>query len=205
MKKYFIIATAIFSLILISFSYAAKEVVKPVAWKNPTPSIHDFALDIEQLVEIIGKGQLIISHKPREIELWTQGKPKNYKNVRFSSAMTLIDAPVETLRKQVLDIKNYEAFMPQIRKAKILSGTEENFIAAYTQQYYMGPVPLKSKFEWQYNTEENGDISFLLHKGDVDAAAGRYEFIPVNEQNLPIAWLPKPMLISKMPFLQQQQ
>lgn len=55
-------------------------------------------------------------------------------------------------------------------------------MAHYTQQYNMGPFPLKAKFEWQHTEEKNGDLSLLLHKGDVDAATGRYEFLKINEQ-----------------------
>src|SRR5690606_34251005 len=69
-----------------------------------------------------------------------------------------------------------------MRDSSIPLRRDNHFMAHYTQQYNMGPFPLKAKFEWQHSWEKNGDLSILLHQGDIDAAAGRYEFFAINEQ-----------------------
>lgn len=160
----------------------AKTEAGLVSWKNPAPSFSELNLNLDYLAEIIGKGQLIVQHKERTVELWTQGELKKFQGVRFSSAMTIIDAPADVVRKKVLDTNSYSDFMPQIRDAEITLKEQNSFLAHYTQQYSMGPIPIKARFIWQYDLEKNGDVSLLMHDGDVDAAAGRYEFLSINEQ-----------------------
>ena len=161
--------------------YANKH-VELVEWENPTPSLHEINLEISTLARIVGNGQLIISHKPKTIKLWSQGSVKEYQEVRFSSAMIKVDAPVDAVKKLVADTENYGSFMPQMRDSSIPLREGRHFMAHYTQQYNMGPFPLKAKFEWQHSWEKNGDLSILLHQGDIDAAVGRYEFFAINEQ-----------------------
>jgi ribosome-associated toxin RatA of RatAB toxin-antitoxin module len=177
----------IIAILLISFCFTlqhaqAKNDLELVEWTNPSPSFSELNLDIETVSKIIKGGQLIISHKPKDIELWTQGEIKSYPQVRFSSAMIIVDAPAEEVKKIANDTENYKNFMPQIRDSSISLRNEKHFMAHYTQQYNLGPFPLKAKFQWQHTNEKNGDISILLHKGDIDAAAGRYEFLKINEK-----------------------
>jgi len=153
-----------------------------VDFKNPTPSFSELNLNLHYLAEIIGKGQLIVQHKERAIDLWTQGTVKHYEGVRFSSAMTIIDAPADVVRKKVLDTKAYNEFMPQIRDEEITIQEDKRFITHFTQQYNMGPIPIKARFIWQYQLEANGDVSLLMHDGDVDASAARFEFLKINEK-----------------------
>ncbi len=172
----FILSSSISTL---SFATTEDEIV---SWKNPTPSFSELNLNLHYLAEIIGKGQLIVQHKERAIDLWTQGEIKHYEGVRFSSAMTIIDAPADVVRQKVLDTTHYSDFMPQIRDVEISLKKDKQFITHFTQQYSMGPIPIKARFIWQYQQEDNGDISLLMHEGDVDASAARFEFLSINEK-----------------------
>ncbi len=185
MNTKFISLVLALSLSIASSLSLAKKKHEIVEWTNPTPTFSELNLDTQTLSDIIGKGQLIITHAPKDISFWTQGKLKDYQDVRFSSAMIVVDAPTQEVKKVVGKIENYGEFMPQIRKAKIIEEKEHHYLTSYIQQYNMGPFPLKSKFHWQYSHEDNGDLSFILHDGDVDGAIGRYEFIELpNDKTL---------------------
>lgn len=152
-----------------------------VEWTSPVPSIHELNLDYQVMSKMIGEGQLIITQAPRDFDLWTKGKIKSYQNARFSTVMIIINKPKKLVRELVLDTERYTEFMPQIRKSTVSKQSDKHFMSSLTQVYQMGPFPLKAKFDWQHTLEENGDISTLLHSGDIDAAAGRFEFLEISE------------------------
>ena len=88
----------------------------------------------------------------------------------------MIDAAPDAIRKVILDIEGMVDYMPQIAKPKIIARKDKALIAEFIQTYPLPLITLKAKFRWQYTLEANGDISMLLHRGDVDAGVARYEF-----------------------------
>lgn len=154
-------------------------------WDNPTPRFSDFGLNVDDVKNIIGEGQLLIYHKGREIDLWTAdnscGAIKKYKDARFVSSMAVLNQP----RKEVIDFymnfKNYPKHMKQYTVGRTIRKKGRDRLVRLKQVYKVTIVTLSADFRYLYSEEDNGDFSVLLLDGDVGAGVSRLEFISLSE------------------------
>lgn len=158
-----------------------KKNIDIVEWKCPVPRFTDMNLKLNNVVELIGDGQLILLLPPTKMDLWTQGTVKSYEDVRYSSAMAVINQPVDVVGRRILSIDGALKALPQLKKIEPIAMNDHHLMVKFYQEYDLGAFALKSLFYWQYTADANGDLCALLHKGDVDAGVSRMEFIPVSE------------------------
>lgn len=161
----------------------------PTQWETPVKKFREFGFDPEIIAALAGEGQLVLTTRPRAIELWTRkkGTPVRYEGARIAYAATVIDAPVQKVRLLIRDMTGSD-YMPIITKPKVLSRQNNHTMLKYTQVIDVPVIKLKQKFIFQHTELENGDIAGLLHYGDVDAMVTHYEFFPLkkNTQTLMI-------------------
>lgn len=154
-------------------------------WKNPTPRFTDLGFDIDNICKIIGKGQLLISHKGKEFDLWTNdngdGVIKKYKNARFVSSLCIINKSRKTVIDYYMNFAEYPNFMKQFTVGEILKSEKNQHLVRLKQVYKAVVLTLSADFRYLYSMEKNGDFSVLLLEGDVGAGVARLEFIPVSE------------------------
>lgn len=167
----------------------AKKEVELVEWESPAPRFAELGLEPNNVADIIGEGQMVIVQPPKDIELWTKGEVKHYKGARFATAVTVIAAPIEEVRKAARNVEAMETFMPQIEDSSTIARDGKHSMAEWTQVFDLpGPLDLKAKFHMQNTEEPNGDMSTLLHKGDIDAAVTRWEAIKLSEDRTLVAF-----------------
>jgi len=165
-----------------SLSVGYSKNIKNVDWENPLPRFSQMDVNLHDLVELIGEGQLILFMPPQKIELWTHGQIKSYDNARLACAMTVVDLPEETVRLRFSAIAKTLAAFPQYKEVQNVAMRDNHVMVKYIEEFDLGAFPLKSAYYWQYTAEDNGDVSALLHKGDVDASALRFEFLPISNK-----------------------
>ncbi len=172
------------------FQLAANDEVPDfVEWQSPLPRFLNQALSADEITDIIGDGQMVIVHPPKNIMLWSKGKVSEYKNTRVATAVMVLDIPVKELQTLMSDSRLMAEIMPQVQNSKTLATQKNETMVEYLQVYDMpGPVDLKAKFIWQYKLEADGSISFLLHEGDIDAAVGQWEFAALDNKRSLLAF-----------------
>lgn len=151
-------------------------------WKNPAPRFSDLGLNLNEVRTIIGDSQLLISHKGRDIELWSNedNEIREYKNARFVSSLTIFNLPKNKVVDAYFDFKNYPDYIPQYTEGAIVKKEEDDFLVKLKQVYRFLIVTLRADFRYQYSLEETGDYSVLMLDGDVGAGAKRIEFIELD-------------------------
>lgn len=154
-------------------------------WDNPSPIFKELGLNLENIHTILGNGQLCISHKGRDIKLWTNnngtGDVKTYKNARFVTSLAIFNTSREELIKCFTDFKSYPKMMKQFTEGEIIKSEGNQHLVRLKQVYKVIIVKLVADFRYLYTIEENGDLSALLLDGDVGAGVMRIEFIPISE------------------------
>ncbi len=188
-KKRIVILSLIFVLFLQTGNCFAKnfddEGFTFFKWHNPTPCFTDLGFNLDNIRTIIGDGQLLISHKGHDFQLWTnvsgKGEIKPYKNARFVSSLAIFNKNRKEVIDSYLDFKSYPKVMKQFTEGGIIKSEGNNHLVRLKQVYKAVVITLSADFRYLYTMEENGDFSILLLDGDVGAGVARLEFIPINE------------------------
>lgn len=184
--KFHAIVVFVFFVLLLSTSHAKKfndNDFQFFSWENPTPRFSDLGLNIEDVCNIIGDSQLLISHNGRDVKVWSNDKKKimEYSDVKFVSSLALFDLPREKVIEYYFDFEKYPAIIPQYTEGGIVKKEKNQFLVKLIQRYHFILVTLKADFRYQYMLEANGDYSALMLDGDVGAGVKRLEFIPINK------------------------
>ena len=165
-------------------------------WNNPSPRISDLGFDLEELCKIIGDGQLLISHKGRKINLWTNnegdGEVKTYNNARFVTSLNIFDKPKKELIDYYMNFDMYPKVMEQFTEGGIIKSKGNSHLVRLKQVYKVTILKLVADFRYLYTQEKNGDLSVLLLDGDVGAGVNRTEFIALDDNRTLVAasqWL----------------
>lgn len=152
-------------------------------WHNPAPRFADLGIGLNELQDVIGDTQLLLSHKPCDIELYSGSERKitRYKDARFVSSLTIFNVPKYKVFEAYLEFTNYPEMFSQYKSGEIVRKESNFFLVKLKQVYKFLLVSLGADFLYQYKIENNGDFSALLLEGDVGAGIKRLEFIPLGE------------------------
>lgn len=178
--KVFLYAGILYTSIFLSTNLHAASTEMLDHWVSPLPRFSESGIDPEALAKFIGDGQLLQVGNDKNFKLWSHGEVKDFSNVHIAVTSLVIDASPDEIRSVVLDVLSMPEYMPQIAEPEIIEKNGNNFLAEFIQTYALPLIQLKAKFRWQYTIEKNGDISVLLHKGDIDSGVMRWEFQPLK-------------------------
>lgn len=171
LSSYFLIAEA--------KTYTHADIVFPVK------KFSEFGVDPNQIVNLIGEGQLVLNSHPESFTTWDAQNNvlKEYKNKRVGYAFSVIRAPADEIRDMVWDMGSQGEYSPLLRKSKNLE-TKNNIRFAKFKQIIKTPVmTLASTFVWQLERLDNGDIAtYLIDKGDVGSIFQYWQFFKLNEK-----------------------
>lgn len=142
------------------------------------PSVAELGAEPENLAKIVGDSKVILLHKPRPIS-WKDGKKTIKRNERFVTGLTVIAAPVTTVRATVADFAQYVKYMPQTETADIVKREAGTTVVEYELEFEMPVMNIGVDYTLEYKDEPNGDITWTLVEGDMDQNVGRYEFYPL--------------------------
>ncbi len=158
---------------------------KFIKWQNPAPRFTDLGLNMDEVRTIIGNGQLLISHKGQDIELWSgkQKTVKEFNDSRFVSGLVIFDKPRQEIIDIYFDFQKYSEIMSQYSEGDIIKQEGNNYLVKLKQIYHYLTFTLHTDFWYQYTVEDNGDFSILLLEGDVGASVSRIEFIALDENH----------------------
>jgi ribosome-associated toxin RatA of RatAB toxin-antitoxin module len=143
------------------------------------PSLRAKGLNPVSLAKVIGDSQMMLIHDAQDYAWLLKGKTLTKKAV-FISSMKVVAAPLETVRTVVYDVAKYAEFISEINDVK--AGDEAGLrIAAFKTQLNMMVLTAGVDYTLAYKHEENGDITWRLEKGDLDAHVGRWEFFELPD------------------------
>jgi ribosome-associated toxin RatA of RatAB toxin-antitoxin module len=160
--------TVLLGLFVVLASYQPLEA-------SPAPRIQNLAIKPNQLADIMGNRQLTILHRPKTIT--TNGSEKS---ARFVTSMAIMDTDVESVREIVLNLDNYDQYVPQTVSSEVVDRGDTTFKARLNLLLEMPVMSTNLQYTNQYTKRPYGDVTFKLVQGDLSAAYGRYEFIKLG-------------------------
>lgn len=160
------------------FALAALLTLPVSAFALDIPSVAELGAEPEKLAQIVGDSKVILLHKPRPIS-WKDGKKTIKRNERYVTGLTVIAAPVTTVRQTVADFAQYVKYMPQTETADVKQGANGKTVVDYELEFEMPVMNIGVDYTLEYTNEPNGDITWSLVEGDMDQNVGRYEFYPL--------------------------
>ncbi len=164
------------------------KITEPVEWQNPLPKITDLGIDFEEVENLIGdNGQFIYTSDPKEITCWTKEGEKKFPAENIVTAIKIVHVPVEKAREAISDYSLISKIKPQHQNVELISKKDNHTLFSFDQVYKFSFIKMDSNFILQQTLENDGSISTLLHKGDVESKIKRYEFIPLDENKTIIA------------------
>ena len=147
---------------------------------SQVPRIQDMGIQMKQMAKIAEMGQFLLLHTVRKMTI-PIGKQMETFDIRFSSSMTVINAPVEKVKQVVTDFNHYHEFMPQTKWVEIISQTQDHIQAKFKLSIKIPLIRFGVKFVLDYYLEPSGDITWTQISGDMQGNIGRYEFVPLSE------------------------
>jgi ribosome-associated toxin RatA of RatAB toxin-antitoxin module len=137
---------------------------------------------VQKLSEFIGDGQLFVIFPQKKETLAIRGsKEKKIFDTRFVSSIAIIDAPASKVRKVINDYANYSTFMPQNDHSEILEKKSDYIIARYSVYVKLPVFSINASFDLKHDLNDNGDITWTLINGKMEASLGRWEIVPISK------------------------
>jgi len=171
---YKLILIILISILLNSAIYA-DEITDQV------PAIKNLNFDAKKLSSIVESRQLIIIFPEQKIKTCKYKKIRYFKNARFVSCISIVNASHEKVRSIVNDYENYSKFMPETISSDVSFRSKDKVIADYTLQVKIPLIKVNIKFQLEHYLQKDGDITWRLIKGKMKASIGRWEIIPVSK------------------------
>ncbi len=150
------------------------------AISSPTPRFIDLNINLDEIIPLVQTKELLLLHQKRQITVKVNKKEKQY-DAQFVSSMVVINGSVDKIRQAILDFKHYHKFMPQIQYAKVLSTFENTMDVRMKVTIDLSIIKTSMIYDRHFIKEPDGSISWSLIKGDVDTSEGRWEFIPLSD------------------------
>jgi ribosome-associated toxin RatA of RatAB toxin-antitoxin module len=138
------------------------------------PSLRAMGMNPAALASILGDSQMVLLHHPRDFRWDESGKSKT-KKASFISSMKVVQAPPETVRSVVYDVGKYPEFIAEISEVAVQDKGDER-IAEFETELNMLVLTAGVDYTLAYRNEPNGDITWRLVEGDLEAHVGRWEF-----------------------------
>jgi len=166
-------------LLLTLFTYLV--LMLPVlTWSSVVPKFRDNRIDINDLAQMASNKHLIIFHPSQKLSLSVGKGRKSTFDVRFVTAMTVIDEPVYQVREVVTDFSHYHEFMPQNEKSTVISKSKNQVIQELKLSLKVPLIPISFKLTLDYFLAPDGDITWSRIKGDIKGNVGRFEFFELS-------------------------
>jgi len=173
-NNYKLILIILISILLNSAIYA-DEITDQV------PAIKNLNFDTNKLSSIVESKQLIIIFPEQKIKTCKYKKIRYFKNARFVSCISIVNAPHEKVKSIVNDYENYSKFMPETISSDVSFRSKDKVIADYTLQVKIPLIKINVKFQLEHYLQKDSDITWRLIKGKMKASIGRWEIIPVSK------------------------
>ncbi len=164
------------------------KTLRPVEWVSPLPKVVESGIDLKAVEGMIDdNGQFIFRRNPQTITCWTKGETKSFSDGIVVTAVKIVHAPIEEVRKTIKDYSLISRIQSQHTNVETVCKRDNHTLYRYNQEYKMGVITLESDFLIQQTVESDGSISTLLHDGDVDAQIQRWEFFELDGERTMLA------------------
>lgn len=183
--KLFLMASLIFAapVGLASQSYGDIE-----DWQNPVPRVQDLTLNYQHLAELIGDKMLLLVHPKSSYKLKLKGEVKLFNDAIAVTSLALVHAPLEEVKRVVMDYESYVDVMPRTKSVEIVQKSSPHTLVSYVLNFKIPLINLDIKYLLQHTEEANGDLSILMLEGDMEGGASRWEFIEIAKNKTLVAF-----------------
>ncbi|MBF0452375.1 MAG: hypothetical protein HQK75_16860 [Candidatus Magnetomorum sp.] len=147
------------------------------------PRLKDDIVNIQDLAQLIGEGQLFVIFPQKNRLLNVQGtKDKEDFDTRFVSSMAIVNASADSVRNVINDYGHYSEFMPQNDHSEVIEKTKDFVVARYSVFVQLPVFKIHATFDLKHQLDDHGDITWSLVSGKMKASLGRWEIIPMSEK-----------------------
>lgn len=112
----------------------------------------------------------------------TGTEPERGEDVAWGKALGVVDAPVESVARVVIDYTNYEQFMPHFKKSRVLSRRGDDALVYMEAGIIKDTVTLWAQLRITSRTVGNRRIvEGRMVRGNMDSFRARWELTPVAD------------------------
>ncbi len=147
---------------------------------SQTPRFLNLGIDLNDVIPLVENTQLLLLHPTEQIIREVKNKKRTY-DAQFVSSAVIMNGSVDHIRATIMDIEKYPDFLPQFAYSKILEKSDKVLNARFKMVLAMPVFTPKVNLDLEYTQEPDGGISWSLISGDVDVSEGRWEFVPLSD------------------------